>query len=87
MSIGRGEGTRLIVASVILWTLSTIAVLLRVISIRVRKTGWKNHDYLTALALVCCLLPPCASRLPLLPCQNILEILTNHFRSLVSPDL
>ncbi|KAL3262018.1 hypothetical protein ABHI18_003202 [Aspergillus niger] len=51
MSISGGEGTKLIVASVILWTLSTIAVLLRAIAIRIRKAGWKSHDYLTALAL------------------------------------
>lgn len=60
MSISGGEGIKLIVASIILWTLSTIAVLLRAIAIRIRKAGWKSHDYLTALALVCCLctLPP-----------------------------
>ncbi|GKZ48158.1 hypothetical protein AbraIFM66951_011916 [Aspergillus brasiliensis] len=50
-SAHREEGIKLIVVSIILWTLSSIAVLLRAIAIRIRKADWKSHDYLIALAL------------------------------------
>lgn len=50
----RREGNKLIVTAAIFLALSSTAVLLRALAIRIRKATWKNHDYLTALALVRC---------------------------------
>ncbi|GKZ24649.1 hypothetical protein AbraIFM66951_011920 [Aspergillus brasiliensis] len=48
----RRQGIKLIATTTVFLVLSSTAVLLRAIAIRIRKTTWKNHDYLTALALV-----------------------------------
>ncbi|OJJ66067.1 hypothetical protein ASPBRDRAFT_49264 [Aspergillus brasiliensis CBS 101740] len=47
----RRQGIKLIATTTVFLVLSSTAVLLRAIAIRIRKTTWKNHDYLTALAL------------------------------------
>ncbi|PYH42555.1 uncharacterized protein BP01DRAFT_425573 [Aspergillus saccharolyticus JOP 1030-1] len=45
------RGSKFIATAVVLWALSAIAVALRAIAIRIRKSTWKSHDYLTALTL------------------------------------
>ncbi|KAE8156024.1 hypothetical protein BDV40DRAFT_282338 [Aspergillus tamarii] len=44
--------SKLVIPVIVLWAISTASFLLRVAAIRIRKRGWKPHDYLTALALV-----------------------------------
>ncbi|KAJ6115228.1 hypothetical protein N7486_001006 [Penicillium sp. IBT 16267x] len=44
---------KLIISSVVLWALSLVAFVLRVVSLRIRQRVFKIHDYFITLSMVC----------------------------------